>query len=73
MKKHHIRKMIETFESELGPEKCWNWPYCKSMEGYPKLQIRQKQYYAHRIAYELGRGFKLKKCTLKRRCVTVPV
>lgn len=35
---------------------CWIWPGTHSVAGYGKIRANRKQYYAHRMSYELFVG-----------------
>ena len=41
---------------ELEPSSCHLWTGRKTPRGYGKFRIKRKEYYSHRIAYELAKG-----------------
>jgi hypothetical protein len=39
-----------------GPDECWNWTSTMSDKGYGRFAIHNRDFYAHRISYELTNG-----------------
>ena len=39
-----------------GSDECWDWLGQRLPRGYGRLSFNGKQYYAHRLAYELAHG-----------------
>lgn len=50
-----------------GPDECWNWTACttgaKDLGWYGRFCLRNKRYYAHRVAWCIARGFPLEYLT----------
>ncbi len=50
-----------------GPDECWNWTACttgaRALGWYGRFCLRNKRYYAHRVAWCLARGFPMEYLT----------
>jgi len=42
--------------TQAGPDECWPWLRSRTSAGYGNLRMDGRNYYAHRIAYELAFG-----------------
>jgi hypothetical protein len=66
-----IRKKIQ-----FGPpEECWPWIGAKRVSGYGKLRMGGKEFYAHRVIYELligpiPKGLQIDHLCRNRACVS---
>lgn len=47
---------------------CWNWMGCIQPNGYGRLTIKRRQYYAHRVAYQLATGNSLGRKLARHDC-----
>lgn len=47
---------------------CWNWTGCIQSNGYGRLTIKRRQYYAHRVAYQLATGNSLGRKLARHDC-----
>jgi hypothetical protein len=63
-------KELVRFQAKIivaGPDECWNWTACttgaKALGRYGRFCLRNKRYYAHRVAWCVARGFPLEYLT----------
>lgn len=61
---HRFQKKIEL---DLL-EGCWLWKGMKSLQGYGRIKINKKEYFAHRISYEHWNGRIPKDLEIDHRC-----
>ncbi len=47
-------KRLWPYVDQSAPDKCWEWKRTKTRAGYGLLTIKYKNYYAHRLAWELA-------------------
>lgn len=43
----------KVFKRDLGPDDCWPWIGYRNEQGYGRVWIKDKGYYAHRVIYDL--------------------
>jgi hypothetical protein len=63
-------KELLRFQAKIavaGPDECWNWTACttgaRALGWYGRFCLRNKRYYAHRVAWCVARGFPLEYLT----------
>lgn len=75
---HRNKSLLERIEERVSrdnPNGCWNWTGQGSIDGYGYIDIRNKTYRAHRVAWEVYKGEEIPeglqvchKCD-NRRCI----
>ncbi len=64
-------KELDKFWSRVdkrGDSDCWNWTGGSCREGYGHLYFKRKDYYAHRVSYEINVGHIPKGLTIDHLC-----
>jgi len=60
MKTEHIQRFWSK-ANILGDDDCWDWLVGKKKSGYGQFNIGHKNFYAHRIAWEIYTGKKIER------------